>query len=174
MAIYRLGPDEPRVAATAWVADNATVIGRVELGENASVWYGSVLRADNDWIRIGSGSNVQEGCLLHTDPGFELVVGDGATVGHQCMLHGCRIGDGTLIGIQAVILNGAVIGRNSLVGAGALVTEGKVFPDGSMIMGAPAKVVGELKPEQIAYNRRITQHYLEQTERHRARLKRIG
>jgi carbonic anhydrase/acetyltransferase-like protein (isoleucine patch superfamily) len=124
---------------SAWVADSATVIGRVDLAEGASVWYGAVLRGDNDWHRIGRNSNVQDGSVLHTDLGIELVLGENVTVGHQCMLHGCTIGDGTLVGIQSVVLNRARIGRHCLVGAGSLVTEGKEFPDGSMIMGSPGQ-----------------------------------
>ena len=173
MAIYQLGDDAPRIAATAWVADTAAVIGRVSLGEGASVWYGAVLRGDNDWITLGARSNVQDGSVLHTDVGFPLTLGDDVTVGHQVMLHGCTVGDGSLIGIQAVVLNGARIGRNCLVGAGAVVTEGKEFPDGSLILGAPAKAVREVTPEQIERLRHGAQHYVENAERHRARLKRI-
>ena len=174
MAIYQLGDDAPRIAATAWVADTAAVIGRVSLGEGASVWYGAVLRGDNDWITLGARSNVQDGSVLHTDVGFPLTLGDDVTVGHQVMLHGCTVGDGSLIGIQAVVLNGARIGRNCLVGAGAVVTEGKEFPDGSLILGAPAKAVREVTPEQIERLRHGAQHYVENAERHRARLKRIA
>ena len=147
MAIYQLDDDIPRIADTAWVADSAQVIGRVELHEGASVWFGAVLRGDNEWITVGRGSNVQDGTVMHTDMGYPLTIGEHVTIGHQAMLHGCTIGDGSLIGIQAVVLNNAKIGRNCLVGAGALVTEGKEFPDGSLIMGAPAKVVGQLTPE---------------------------
>jgi len=125
MAIYQLGDLVPRIAASAWVAENAQVIGNVTLEEDASIWYGAVLRGDNDRITIGRASNVQDGSVLHTDAGIALTLGAHVTVGHQVMLHGCTIGDGTLIGIQSVILNGARIGRNSIVGAGAVVTEGK-------------------------------------------------
>lgn len=147
MAIYQLGDDVPRIATTAWVADSATVIGRVHLLDEASVWYGAVLRGDNEAITLGARSNVQEGCVLHTDPGCPLVIGAGVTVGHQAMLHGCTIGDDTLIGIQAVVLNRARIGKGCLVGAGAVVTEDKDFPDHSLILGAPAKVVRTVSPE---------------------------
>ncbi len=174
MGIYRLGEHEPRVAATAWVADSAAVIGRVELAEGASVWYGCVLRGDNDWLRIGRNSNVQDGSVLHTDSGIELLVGEGVTIGHQVMLHGCSIGDGSLIGIQSVVMNRARIGRHCIVGAGALVTEGKEFPDGSMIMGAPAKVVRALKPEEIARLAGSAAHYVQQAERHRTQTVRVG
>jgi carbonic anhydrase/acetyltransferase-like protein (isoleucine patch superfamily) len=174
MAIYQLGDDEPRIAATAWVADSARVIGRVSLAEDASIWYGAVLRGDNDWIHVGARSNVQDGSVLHTDMGFPLTLGADVTVGHQVMLHGCTVGDGSLIGIQAVVLNGAKIGRNCLVGAGAVVTEGKEFPDGSLILGAPAKAVRAVTPEQIERLRHGALHYVENAERHRRQLKRIA
>lgn len=174
MAIYRLGEHSPQVADSAWVADSASVIGRVRLAENSSIWYGAVLRGDNDWLHIGRGSNVQDGSVLHTDAGIELVLGDNVTVGHQCMLHGCQVGDGSLIGIQAVILNRARIGRNCLVGAGALVTEGKVFPDGAMILGSPAKVVRLLSDDEIARLAMGAAHYVHQTGRHRTQMERIA
>ena len=173
MAIFQLEERIPQIDPTAWVADTASVIGHVELAAQASVWYGAVLRGDNDWIRIGRGSNVQDGSMLHTDNGFPLELGQGVTVGHQVMLHGCSVGDGSLIGIQSVVLNGARIGRQCIVGAGALVTEGKSFPDGVLIVGSPAKVVRELTPEQRARLERMSSHYVEQTRRHRQGLKRI-
>ena len=174
MAIYQFGDEIPQIAASAWVADSAQVIGRVTLEEGASVWYGSVLRGDNDRITIGRNSNVQDGCVLHSDNGLPLTLGVGVTVGHQVMLHGCTIGDGSLISIQSVVLNRARIGRNCIVGAGALVTEGKEFPDGVMIVGAPAKVVRELSPEQIAMLKHLSEHYLMQTQRHRTMVKRLS
>lgn len=174
MALYSLGGDAPRVAPTAWVADNASVIGRVDLADGASVWYGCTLRGDNDWLRIGARSNVQDGSVLHTDHGLALVIGADVTIGHQCMLHGCHIGDGTLIGIQSVILNRARIGRHCIVGAKSLVTEGKEFPDGSMIMGSPAKVVRALTPEEIQRLAWSAKHYVEQAERHRTSAVRVG
>jgi len=174
MAIYQLGDDAPRIAATAWVADSAAVIGRVDLAEGASVWYGAVLRGDNDRITVGARSNVQDGSVLHTDDGFPLTLGEDVTVGHQVVLHGCTVGDGSLIGIQAVVLNGAKIGRGCLVGAGAVVTEGKAFPDGSLILGAPAKAVRPVTPEQIERLRLGARHYVENAGRHRAGLKRIA
>jgi carbonic anhydrase/acetyltransferase-like protein (isoleucine patch superfamily) len=173
VAIYQLGDDVPRLHATAWVADNATVIGRVALGEGSSVWYGAVLRGDNDDITLGARSNIQDGSVLHTDHGKPLSIGDDVTVGHQVMLHGCCVGSGSLIGIQAVVLNGAKIGRHSIVGAGALVTEGKEFPDGVLIVGSPAKVVRELTPEQIERLKWSAAHYVENAARHRGLLKRI-
>ena len=174
MALYRLGDDTPELHPGAWVADSASVIGRVRLAEGSSVWYGAVLRGDNDWITIGARSNVQDGSVLHTDMGFPLTLGEDVTIGHQVMLHGCTIGDGSLIGIQAVVLNGAKIGRQCLVAAGALVTEGKEFPDGSLIMGAPAKVVTQLSPEQLARIKYGAVHYVENAERHRTQLVKIG
>jgi carbonic anhydrase/acetyltransferase-like protein (isoleucine patch superfamily) len=173
MAIYRLGDHTPQLAPSAFVADGATVIGRVELAEGASVWYGSVLRGDNDWIRIGRNSNVQDASVLHTDHGIPLQLGENVSVGHQCMLHGCTIGDGSLIGIQSVILNRARIGRHSIVGAGALVTEGKEFPDGAMILGSPAKVVRMLRDDEVARLAGIAAHYIEQAERHRTQMERV-
>ncbi len=174
MAIYQIGDDAPRIAATAWVADSAQVIGRVSLAEGASVWYGAVLRGDNDSIHVGARSNVQDGSVLHTDNGFPLTLGEDVTVGHQVMLHGCTVGDGSLIGIQAVVLNGAKIGRNCLVGAGAVVTEGKEFADGSLILGAPAKAVRQVTPEQIERLRLGALHYVDNAERHRRSVKRIA
>jgi carbonic anhydrase/acetyltransferase-like protein (isoleucine patch superfamily) len=167
MAIYRLGEDQPQLAAGAWVADSATVLGRVRLGAAASVWYGAVIRGDNDLISIGARSNVQDGSVLHTDHGIALTLGEDVTIGHQVMLHGCSVGDGSLIGIQSVILNGARIGRHCLVGAKSLVTEGKEFPDGALIMGSPAKVVRMLAPEQIQLLQFSAAHYVQQAERHR-------
>jgi carbonic anhydrase/acetyltransferase-like protein (isoleucine patch superfamily) len=174
MAIYQLDDVVPQIAATAWVADSASVIGNVVLEEGASVWYGAVLRGDNDRIHLGRNTNIQDGSVLHTDAGMPLTLGDNVTVGHQVMLHGCSIGDGTLVGIQAVVLNGAKIGRHCIVGAGALVTEGKEFPDGSLIVGAPAKLVRMLTPERFeALAGHLAGHYVVQTRRHRGGIKRI-
>jgi carbonic anhydrase/acetyltransferase-like protein (isoleucine patch superfamily) len=142
--IYKLGGVAPRIAASAYVAPNATVLGNVVLGEHASVWFAATLRGDNDQISIGESSNVQDGAVLHTDPGFPLNVAANVTIGHQAMLHGCTIGEHALIGIQSVVMNGAVIGKFCLVGAGAIITENKVFGDGLLIFGAPAKAVREL------------------------------
>ena len=174
MAIYQLGDDAPELAPDAWVADSAQVIGRVRMAQGSSVWYGAVLRGDNDWITLGVRCNIQDGSVLHTDPGFPLTLGEDVTVGHQVMLHGCTIGDGALIGIQAVVLNGAKIGKNCLVGAGAVVTEGKEFPDNSLILGSPAKVVRELSPEQASRMRMAALHYVANAQRHRTQLKKIG
>lgn len=174
MALYQLGDDTPQVADTAWVADTAQVMGAVDLADEASVWFGAVLRGDTERIRIGRGSNVQDGTVIHADIGFPVTLGEHVTVGHQVMLHGCTVGDGSLIGIQAVVLNGARIGRHCLVGAGSLVTEGKEFPDGSLIMGSPAKVVRTLTPEQIEGLRQSAVHYAENARRFRTTLKKIG
>ncbi len=173
MAIYQLDDDVPEVHATAWVAESADLMGKVSLAENASVWYGAVVRGDNDHIAIGRNSNVQDASVLHTDHGQPLSIGDNVTIGHQVMLHGCTIGDGSLVGIQSVILNGARIGRNSIVGAGSVVTEGKQFPDGVLIVGAPAKVVRELTPEQITRLQASADYYVRQQQRHARSRKRI-
>jgi carbonic anhydrase/acetyltransferase-like protein (isoleucine patch superfamily) len=176
LAIYQLGDDpeyRPRIAASAWVADSATVLGRVHMGENSSVWYGAVLRGDNDSITLGDRVNIQDGSVLHTDHGFPMSLGNDVSVGHQVMLHGCTIGEGSLIGIQAVVLNGAKIGRNCLVGAGSVVTEGKEFPDNSLILGSPARMVRELSPEQAARVRMAAAHYVENAQRHRTQLQKI-
>ena len=173
MAIYQLGDDTPDLAADAWVADSAQVIGRVRMGAGSSVWYGAVLRGDNEWITLGARSNVQEASVLHTDLGFPLTLGDDVTVGHKVMLHGCTVGDGSLVGVGAVVLNGAVIGRNCLVGAGAVVTEGKVFPDNSLILGSPAKWVREITAENAARIRAGAAHYIDNAQRHRVGLRRV-
>lgn len=174
MAIYELDGIAPQVAASAWVADSAQLVGRVALGPEASVWFGTVARGDTDSITIGAGSNIQDACVLHADAGQPLVVGERVTVGHQVTLHGCTIGDESLIGIGAIVLNGARIGKHCLVGAGSLVTEGKAFPDGSMIMGTPAKVVRALTPEQIEGLRRSAAHYIDNARRFRDGLKKMG
>lgn len=134
-----------------FLADNASIIGSVRLKDQSSVWFHSVLRGDNDWLEVGERSNIQDGCILHTDPGIPLVIGNGVTVGHRVMLHGCRVGDNSLIGIGSTLLNGAAIGKNCIVGAHSLVTENKAFPDGSLILGSPARVARELSDEEIAH-----------------------
>jgi carbonic anhydrase/acetyltransferase-like protein (isoleucine patch superfamily) len=159
MTQYRISNKTPQVAATAFVAREATLVGEVIVGEQASVWFGAVARGDNEPIRIGDRCNVQEGAVLHADPGFPLTLESEVSVGHQAMLHGCTIGEGSLVGIQAVVMNGAVIGKESLVGAGALVTEGKVFPERSLILGSPAKVVRQLTEEDVARLRRTAAGY---------------
>ena len=173
MGVYQLGEHIPKIHETAWVAKSAKVIGRVELGAGASVWFGVVIRGDVEDIRIGRNSNIQDNSVLHADSGIPLTIGENVTVGHQVMLHGCTVGDGSLIGIQAVVLNGAKIGRNCIVGAGSIVTEGKSFPDGTLILGAPARVVRELSPELIAGMQHGAAHYVENAQRFRSELKRI-
>lgn len=174
MAIYELDGITPRVAESAWVAENAQVIGDVRLAPGSSVWFGATLRGDTEPIVVGEGSNIQDGSVLHADVGMPLTIGRRVTVGHQVMLHGCTIGDESLIGIGAIVLNGAKIGRHCVVGAGALVTEGKEFPDGSMIIGSPAKAMRQLTPEQIEGLRRSALHYTENAERYRKGLKKVG
>ncbi|GIZ53547.1 gamma carbonic anhydrase family protein [Noviherbaspirillum aridicola] len=174
MAIYQLGEHAPDIDASAYIADDANVIGKVRIEANASIWFGVTIRGDNDLITIGENSNVQEGTVMHTDPGKPLTVGRDVTVGHQAMLHGCHIGDGSLIGIQAVVLNGAKIGRNCLVGAGALVTEGKEFPDNSLIIGSPARAVRTLGEDDIARMQAGTASYVARGRLFKQGLKRIG
>ena len=174
MAIYELDGTAPQLAGSAWVADSAQVMGNVVLAEDSSVWFGAVLRGDTETITVGKGSNIQDGSVLHSDYGYPTTLGENVTVGHQVMLHGCTIGDETLIGIGATVLNGAKIGKNCLVGAGSLVTEGKEFPDGSLIMGTPAKVVKALTPEQVEGLRRSAQHYVDNAQRYRHGLKKIA
>ena len=174
MAIFQLGGHAPEIDASAFVADSANLIGKVTVEANASVWFGVTIRGDNERITIGEGSNVQEGTIMHTDMGYPLTLGKGVTVGHQAMLHGCTVGDGALIGIQAVILNGAKIGKGCLVGAGALVTEGKEFPDYSLIIGAPAKAVRTLGEEDLARLKGNADSYVERGQMFKAELKRIG
>jgi carbonic anhydrase/acetyltransferase-like protein (isoleucine patch superfamily) len=174
MAIYQLGDDLPDIHPEAYVADNASVIGKVHLAEGASIWFGTVLRGDTDHIRIGRGSNIQDNSVIHTDAGIEVQIGEDVTVGHQCVLHGCSIGDGALIGIGAVVLNGAKIGRGCLVGAGSVVTEGKEFPDHSMILGAPARVVKTLTPEQAERLRLGARAYALRGQSYRLDLKRVA
>lgn len=173
MAIYQLDDDAPRIHPSAWVADSAEVIGRIALQAEASVWYRAVLRGDTEWITVGERSNIQDGSVLHTDHGIPMAIGADVTVGHQVMLHGCTVGDGSLIGIGAVVLNGARIGRHCIVGAGALVTEGKEFPDGVLIVGSPAKVARELTPEQIARLKLSAAHYVDNARRHARGLQKL-
>ena len=174
MAVYQLDAHIPQIDPTAWVADSAQVMGGVTLHADASVWFGATVRGDTEHIDIGEGSNIQDGSVLHADHGMPLTIGKHVTVGHMVMLHGCTIGDESLIGIGAVVLNGAKIGRNCLVGAGSLVTEGKEFPDGSMIMGTPAKVVRQLSPEQIEGLRQSARHYIDNAQRFRRGLQKMA
>jgi carbonic anhydrase/acetyltransferase-like protein (isoleucine patch superfamily) len=174
MAVYELDGVRPQTEGDHWIADNATVLGRVVLKRNASVWFGAVVRGDNDPVVIGENSNVQDGSVLHTDIGQPLTIGRDVTIGHMVMLHGCTIGDNSLIGIGSIVLNGAKIGNNCLIGANTLITEGKAIPDNSMVMGAPGKVVRELNEQQIQMITFSAHHYVENWKRYAKGLKRIG
>lgn len=171
MPIYSLGDRQPVLGHEAWVAPNATVIGDVRLGDNASIWWNAVVRGDNDTITIGAGSNIQDGSVLHVDAGVPLTIGANVTVGHQVMLHGCTIGDESLIGIKSVILNKAVIGRHCIIGANSLIPEGKVIPERSLVMGSPGKVVRQLSDEEVARLLSAAQGYVDNARRYRAELK---
>lgn len=171
--IYELGDIVPQIADTAWVAPNATVIGNIRMEAESSVWFNVVLRGDNDLMTIGARSNIQDGTVIHTDTGIPMTVGQGVTVGHQAMIHGCTIGDNTLIGIQAVILNRAKIGKNCLIGAGSLIPEGKEIPDNSLVMGTPGKVVRQLSDAEILMLKASADHYVENARRYREQLRKI-
>lgn len=173
MTIYTLDGHAPQLADDTWVAPDANLIGQVILEEGASVWFGATLRGDNEPITIGRGSNVQENCVMHTDMGFPLTVGENCTIGHKVMLHGCTLGNNTLIGMGATILNGAKIGNNCLIGAGALITEGKEIPDGSLVMGAPGKVVRQLDDKALQAATAGALHYQENMRRYRDGLKAV-
>ena len=176
MAVYNLGTVTPELPNDDeyWIAPSAAVIGRVILKKNASVWWGATLRGDNDPIIVGEGSNIQDGSVCHTDTGSPLTIGANVTVGHMVMLHGCTIGDNTLVGIGSIVLNGAKIGKNCLIGANCLITEGKEIPDNSLVMGAPGKVVRELSPEQAARMAYGSQHYVENWKRYKRELQLVG
>ena len=176
MAIYELDGQKPEFPPDGlyWVAETASVIGRVRLKSEVSIWYGSVLRGDNEWIEIGDRSQVQDNATLHTDPGFPLTIGTNCVIGHNVVLHGCTIGAASLIGMGAIVLNGARIGANCLVGAGALVTEGKAFPDNSVILGSPAKAVRETNDKVRAIIARAVAVYVKRWKQYAAGLKRIG
>lgn len=175
MTLYAYGDDTPEFGGEgdAWVAPGAHVIGNVHLGAGVSVWFGAVLRGDNEPIRIGTGTNLQEQTVIHTDPGFPCTIGENCTIGHKAMLHGCRIGEGTLVGMGATILNGAEIGSGCIIGAGALVTEGKRIPDGSLVMGMPGKVVRETTEEQRAANLASAAHYRSRMSEFRSGLRKL-
>lgn len=174
MAIYEFEGVSPQIAESAWVAGSAEVMGDVVLGDEVGIWFGVVVRGDTATIRIGACTNIQDLSVLHADVGMPLTIGSGVTVGHKAMLHGCTIGDDSLIGIGAVVLNGARIGKGCLVGAGSLVTEGKEFPEGSMIMGTPAKVVRQLTPEEMQGLRDSARHYVANARRFRTSLHKVG
>ncbi len=174
MSIYRYSGNAPQIPASAFVAQEATLVGQVVLGEHCSVWFGAVIRGDNEPIHLGDACNVQEGAVLHVDPGFPMEIGANVTIGHQAMLHGCTVGEGSLIGIQAVVLNGAIIGKHCLVGAGAVVTERKTFADRSLIVGAPARFVRELTDAEVAGIAATSANYARRAELFRTGLERIG
>lgn len=174
MTIYALGADRPHLHEDTWVAPDANLIGKVVLEEGAAVWFGTTIRADHEEIRIGKGSNVQENCVMHIDAGFPLGIGKDCTIGHKVMLHGCTIGDNSLIGMGAIVLNGAKIGRNCLIGAGALITEGKEIPDGSLVMGSPGKVVRTLDAAAIERITWSARHYQAQMRKFRDGLEAVG
>ncbi len=173
MSIYALGEHRPQIHADTWVAPDANLIGKVVLEEGASVWFGVTIRADHEEIRIGRGSNVQENVVMHIDAGYPLNIGENCTIGHKVMLHGCTIGENSLIGMGATILNGAKIGKNCLIGAGALITENKEIPDNSLVMGAPGKVVREVDAALAAKLTESAVHYQENMRRFKAELKEI-
>ena len=174
MPIYELDGAKPEIAADCWIAPDAVVIGKVRLLEGASIWFGAVLRGDTETLTIGRNSNVQDLSVLHADIGCPLTLGENVTIGHQVMLHGCTVGDNSLIGIQAVVLNNAKIGRNSIVGAGSVVTEGKEFPDNSLIIGSPAKVVRTLDDAAVAKLKHSAEHYVDNGRRFAKGLRKIA
>ena len=171
MPVYALADDEPVLAGDTFIAPDAHVIGKVTLGASVGVWFGAVLRGDNERIVIGARTNIQEHTMIHTDPGFPVTVGEGCTIGHRAIIHGCTIGENSLIGMGAIVLNGAVIGRNCLIGAGALVTEGKVIPDNSLVVGAPAQVKRSLDEAAVARLRQSAERYVANGARFRAELR---
>ncbi|HUS24641.1 MAG TPA: gamma carbonic anhydrase family protein [Candidatus Binatia bacterium] len=173
--IYELEGRAPKFLGPDWfIADNAAVIGAVTMHQNSSIWFGCTVRGDTDDIVIGENTNIQDGSVLHTDPGIQLRIGRDVTVGHMVMLHGCEIGDATLIGIKSVILNGAKIGKNCIIGANTLVTEGKQIPDGSMVMGSPGKIVRPVTPQEIQMIPHLAAHYVENAKRYRQKLKSLN
>jgi carbonic anhydrase/acetyltransferase-like protein (isoleucine patch superfamily) len=172
--LYAISGRSPEVDPTAWIAPNATILGSVRILGEASVWFGAVVRGDNDLITIGKRSNIQDRCILHTDDGIQLVLGEGVTVGHAAVLHGCTIGAGTLIGIGAIVLNHAKIGAGSMLGAGAFVPEGREIPAGVLAFGSPARVIRDLTEEERAGLRDSTAHYVDKAKRYRAELREVG
>jgi carbonic anhydrase/acetyltransferase-like protein (isoleucine patch superfamily) len=170
MTVYALDGDHPELAEACWIAPTADVMGKVRLLLNASVWFAAVLRGDNEWITIGEGSNVQDGCVLHTDMGAPLTIGSHCTIGHKAILHGCTIGDNSLVGMGAVVLNHAVVGKNCLIGAQALIPEGKVIPDNSLVVGAPGRIIRELDETAVANLKKSAESYVRNWQRFAAGL----
>jgi carbonic anhydrase/acetyltransferase-like protein (isoleucine patch superfamily) len=171
--IYALGDRKPEFQGNYFAAESASVIGHCIIGNNVSIWFGAVLRGDNDRISVGDNCSIQDNCVVHADPGFPVTIGRGVTVGHMAMVHGCTIGDGTLVGIKSVILNGAVIGKDCLIGANALIPEGKVIPDRSLVLGSPGKIMRQLTDDDIARIQEGAHHYVEKIQRYREQLKAI-
>ena len=171
MAVYSLGERKVVLNGECFIAENATVVGSVVIHDKASLWFNVVARGDNDLITIGERSNIQDGAVLHADPGIPLTIGKNVSVGHKAMLHGCTIGDGSLVGIDAVVMNHAVVGRASLIGAGALVPEGKVIPDGVLVLGSPGRVVRELKPEEKEGLLKVAESYVQRSRIFREQMK---
>jgi carbonic anhydrase/acetyltransferase-like protein (isoleucine patch superfamily) len=176
MPIYELAGERPEFPADGqyWIADTATVIGRVRLKSESSVWWGAVLRGDNEWIELGERSQIQDNSTLHTDPGFPLTIGRGCVIGHSVVLHGCTVGDGSLVGMGALIMNGAKIGSNCIIGAGAVVTEGKTYPNNTLVVGAPAKVIRALDDKAVAMIAEGADIYVRRWKQYAGALKRIG
>ena len=176
MAIYELDGQAPEFPGEGqyYIADSAVLIGRVRLKAQTSVWYGAVMRGDNEWIELGERSQIQDNCTLHTDPGYPMVIGQDCVIGHNVILHGCTIGDNSLIGMGAIVMNGAVIGRNCIVGAGAVITEGKTFPDNSLVVGAPGRILRSLDEKAAAAIRKGADHYVRRSQQYSKGLKRIG
>ena len=175
MPLYALGEHQPKLpeAGRYWIAPNATLIGKVELGDDVGIWFGAVLRGDNEPIVIGARSNIQDGVMIHNDVGLPVSIGEGCTIGHHAIIHGCTIGDNSLVGMGATILNGVKIGRNCLIGANALITEGKEFPDNSLIVGSPARVIRTLDDEAVARLRQSADHYVANWQRYAKDLREI-
>lgn len=174
MAVFALGDEVPQLGSEAWVAGSAQVIGKVRLGEGASVWFGAVLRGDNEPITVGARSNIQDGAVVHTDEGIPATIGAGVSVGHMAMLHGCTVGDGSLIGMHATILNRAVIGKHCLIGAKTLIPEGKVIPDRSLVVGTPGRVIRELTDEEVARIAEGAAHYVSHAALYRTALRKVS
>ena len=173
MPLYELDGTGPSLSGGVWIAPNASVIGDVHIGTDASIWFGVVIRCDNEPVRIGDGTNIQDNSVLHSDVGFPLTIGKGITIGHKAMLHGCTVGDNSLIGIGATILNGAVIGKNCIIGAHALITEGKQIPDNSLVVGSPGRVMKTLGEQQVQMLKASALHYIENARRFKKGLKEV-
>ena len=173
MPVYALGSLTPNIHPQSWIAPNSTVIGQVQLERNVSIWWNCTLRGDTDLLFVGENTNIQDGSVLHTDPGLQLIIGRDVTIGHRVILHGCTVGEGCLIGMGSTLLNRAVIGKHCLIGANALIPEGKVIPDRSLVVGAPGRIVRQLTDEELTRMARGTHHYVENWQRYESELKEI-